>query len=386
MRRVRGQALIFVLALLASLVAAFTLAHASGRLVHSKARLVNAADAAAFSAATWEACVLNFESYMNRAVIANEVAIAQAVSLSSWLDYTERTVERIDTVARYVPYLGQATTALAQIIGRTNAVAQPALSFSAGTLSGVSHELAAAAESMHLASLPAGRDLIERVLAENVAGAELTARGEALFAAHGVSWSRATRRYSGSLRERQNYLVLRSRDRFTADRGHELGPAGLGSVVRIPKRGGTDLIDYSTWRGMDTLALHVRTLWSWEEAAVGWGGAERGPRSRMRGDHGGTYRANRRASRAAERDMRRSQAYLGLPALRDIARPDDRRPLESSLVVEVRGHEDMIARGSARVFFERPVGRTDRRLELGSLYQPYWHARLAPDPLQGVFP
>ncbi|MCW5573857.1 MAG: hypothetical protein KIT37_12610, partial [Steroidobacteraceae bacterium] len=40
----------------------------------------------------------------------------------------------------------------------------------------------------------------------------------------------------------------------------------------------------------------------------------------------------------------------------------------------------MLALSSARVFHERPVRRADGRRELGSLYSPYWQARLATPP------
>jgi Flp pilus assembly protein TadG len=86
----RGQAFVFLLPVLAALAAAFLLVFDSGQAVSEKQRLVNAADAAALGAATWQARALNFESYMNRAVIANEAAIAQSVSLRSWSAYMNR--------------------------------------------------------------------------------------------------------------------------------------------------------------------------------------------------------------------------------------------------------------------------------------------------------
>jgi len=72
MRRLHsGQASVFVLAMVASLVTAFAVSFGAGQLVNDKMRLVNAADAAAYSAAQWEARSLNFQSYLNRAIVAN---------------------------------------------------------------------------------------------------------------------------------------------------------------------------------------------------------------------------------------------------------------------------------------------------------------------------
>jgi hypothetical protein len=56
----------------------------AGRLTSDKMELQNAADAAAYSIALTEARDLNFAAYINRAMVANEVAIGQLVGLASW--------------------------------------------------------------------------------------------------------------------------------------------------------------------------------------------------------------------------------------------------------------------------------------------------------------
>lgn len=61
----------------------------SGQLTSDKMALQNAADGMAYSVSVLEARDLNFASYMNRAVIANEVAIGQAVGLASWAFHFE---------------------------------------------------------------------------------------------------------------------------------------------------------------------------------------------------------------------------------------------------------------------------------------------------------
>ena len=120
----RGHAVAFTLALLACLAVAALLVYDSGRLVAQKRRLFDAADSAALSAAMFEARVLNFEGYMNRAIVANQVAMAQSVSLRSWLDYMTRTVDRANRVTRFVPYLGAATNTLRNVMAGVNRVAQ----------------------------------------------------------------------------------------------------------------------------------------------------------------------------------------------------------------------------------------------------------------------
>ena len=78
MPRQRGHAVVFVLALLACLLAAALLVHDSGRLAAQKRRLIDAADAATLSGAVFQARVLNFESYMNRAMVANQAMVTTA--------------------------------------------------------------------------------------------------------------------------------------------------------------------------------------------------------------------------------------------------------------------------------------------------------------------
>lgn len=386
MRRERGHAVVFTLTLLTCLGVAALLVHDSGRLVAEKRRLIDASDSAALSAAQFEARVLNFESYMNRAIVANQVAMAQSVSLRSWLDYMSRTVNRANRITRFVPYLGSATAALQRVMAGVNRAAQPLLVAGEGTLALFTADFARAGEALHLAAVPAAQDIARRTAAANFPGARLSVRGNALLAANAAGWARITRVYGGARRDRQKEVVIRSLDRFTADRGARFA---VPVIVRLEKRGGTDLLGFDTWRALDTFALHQRVLFGWRETfSVGWGGAEQGRATRLRGVHGGSHRVNRRTSRVALRDLRSARVSRGLPAMRDLARLDAassgdlRLDLELEAGVSSRGAvvRTMTARASARAFHARPVPRADRRRERASLYSPYWQARLATPP------
>ena len=91
--RQHGQALVLGLFLVFATLAVLLLMFNTGRVVDEKMRLTNAADATAWSVATLEARALNYDAYTNRAIVANEVAIAQAISLISWMHYFETAVE-----------------------------------------------------------------------------------------------------------------------------------------------------------------------------------------------------------------------------------------------------------------------------------------------------
>lgn len=423
-RRARGQALVFLLAIVASLAAAFLLTFDTGQVVVHQQRLVNAADAAAYGGAAWQARMLNFQAYANRAIVANEIAIAQAVSLRSWSDYMGRTLENVDSIARYVPYLGQATTALRQGWSGADAALQPSLQALEAVASTVNVALSAAQGVAHGAGIVGAEEIARRTLAASGAGVSPSAAAPALFAANAVAWTRFTTTYAGPARARLRAVVMEGRDGFTRTRNTRLstGPASL--LVRLEKRGGTELIGYEAWRGMDTLALHTRRAVLFgrfrERLPIGWGAAENARMaSAARGDHGGTWGTNPRTSALAALRITgvgpmRARVYPGLPATRDLVdmqRRDERtvefavdaqrdaaripssanslgvtalqvpggRP--ASLVAQPpRGR--YYALGAARAQFERPGGRADARREYPSLYSPYWVARLAPVTLR----
>ncbi len=98
-----GQVLL--LALLLAAVGAFLLlaVFSSGQVLATRDRLVGAADAAALSAATWRARVLNTIAYTNRAIVAQEVALAQSVTLASWARHFDSLAGNAEALATLHP-------------------------------------------------------------------------------------------------------------------------------------------------------------------------------------------------------------------------------------------------------------------------------------------
>jgi len=104
----RGQALVFVtITMLAVLLALLTM-YSMGQLATSKMKLQNTADAAAYSAAVAQARDYNFSAYTNRAMIANQVVIAQIVGLTSWARNYENTFA---TLTPQVEWMAQGVVA-----------------------------------------------------------------------------------------------------------------------------------------------------------------------------------------------------------------------------------------------------------------------------------
>jgi len=402
---------VLLLALVASLVACFAVAYSSGQLVNDKMRLVNAADAAAYSAAVWEARSLNFQSYLNRSIVANEVALAQLVSLRSWSRYVDTATRNGARVAQYIPPLAGPIRALAQGWGAVDATLQSTLpGIEAGLSSWNVTVLANAQAVSHQQAAIVAADLVSEVATRNEPRARVTEATRLLQARNGAQWqNQFTDRYrrgGGDLR-RYTTLLMDSRDGFTRSRRADL-PVPI-PLLAVARRGGTDLVAENSWRGVDTLSAHLDLLLASVEIPIGWGAAEQQRVAvAQRGQHGGSLSRNPVASRLALRALRPQRGYRGVPEIRDIITPsrrDDRTlryavalsmPAASiqtadrlfmrtgirspdgtthSLAPRLAG-DAIHALGAAEVHFRRPQSRSDGRREYPSLFNPYWHVRL----------
>ena len=105
-----------VLASLAIGIAAIFISHRVSRAVTQESVVVNAADAAAYSGASWTARRLNLIAYTNRALIANHIAVGHLVAYISWLRYVDESAGRIAHYSRYIPYVGAATSAAERLV------------------------------------------------------------------------------------------------------------------------------------------------------------------------------------------------------------------------------------------------------------------------------
>ena len=90
-----GQAMVFTLVFGAAAALVALLLFNSGMLANAKTRLQNAADAGAYSGAVLQARDHNFSAYTNRSMVANQVAVAQLVSLKSYLEDAADTHRRM---------------------------------------------------------------------------------------------------------------------------------------------------------------------------------------------------------------------------------------------------------------------------------------------------
>lgn len=416
-RFVRGQALAMLLPLLIILVTAFWWVLEAGESAIEKQRLRNTADVAVLAGAVWQAKVQNFDAYTNRAIVANEAFIAQAVSLRGWSEYIDQLLPRASLITAPVPYLGPVMTTLQRSWAAINSAMQPALQATETTTSALNHEIAAAQRVMHLSVPIVLPQLVRNVVESNDPRYRITAGGESQLIDSAAEWRDYASFYGGSFRWRQLDVIERSMDGFSHERNWSLALLPGGPVGRLEKRAGTNLINFDTWRSMDTLAMHQRRYLLFgrmrEVGPIAWSALENGQRTVLRGVHGGAYVTNPRTARLAEAQLRHTSGYFGLPSMYDlsasqraafappvvsvrIALPDEERRGAGSLfgfkavagldgqaysLSESKGGTAMFAESAATTAFSRPMPRADGGRELPSLYNPYWRPRLARVPL-----
>lgn len=429
--RQRGQALALALALLVIGAGGLFFLFRGGQTLAHKTRLVNAADAAAYSAAVWRARVLNFNAYSNRAIVAQEAAVAQAVTLLSWSRYFEQFAENAARVARAYPPVGVVFEAIAEAASAARelveATAATEIRLRAGPGVGYKELLQASQELLTLSAGVFG--------ASAVANETARANDSRFFAfalPDGGAYTGFTRRYaSDEDRERLRDVVMRSLDDFTrGPRETDLVLWGLpascilsldgpsGSFQMFRKRGGTTLAPgLDRWEAVDNASLHDnrrrgfpgRRCRRVELLPVGWGGAEASldeALGRSAARPGGVD-INPAALRLAEGRMSEEASageglYSGISRVRELAYENlaSQRYPRSRVAVLARVDAARLPRNpeleqpagrlrppgahaggrlwalaAAEVHFVRPPVEP-RRVEYASLYNPYWQARL----------
>jgi hypothetical protein len=437
--RSRGQAAIWLLGTLAASAAVMYAVFNTGQVIVGKQRAVNAADAAALAGATAEARLLNLMAYANRGVIANEVFLAQLLSLESWVQYLEQTagnIEMVLNIASLIPGVAAFAQPAAKVMDKVEMIADKAkdglhkgIDVYIPVLEGVKTGLKAAEGAIRLGggllAEDAARNLVKANrtdfngrLDKGVVIADTKLVKEATFVKNNADWVQFTKLYDGNERGDGKYILEQSLDRFTANRP---GQGWLNFSVwlaGLEKGGGSKLQGYDRWESQDTLEIWERSKGKKDYKPVGWGRAN----ADENGNSGGTWSPKRDAQKNARKDGGEHRNWSGVPSLYDIAdkKQASREELGLDFVVAVArpGGNDFTttsmamdtttsksvtgsahmplkqqdaqnaAFGKARVFFERPrrgltndftasgLWRPDGAKEYGSLYSPYWQARL----------
>jgi hypothetical protein len=193
-RGLSGQAAVMTLIFGVILVLVVLFLFRAGRMTADKMELQNAADAMAFSVSTVEARDLNFAAYTNRAIIANEVAIGQALGMASWAYHWKSIGEFLIEYDKFLsaPTLGISTSILQPMsqafitpggifitIMRGYAKAMTAVNHNINKAYGIAQQI------YHLASIVNTLGLLEESIDANAPeGTEMSGYGILMLIAH----------------------------------------------------------------------------------------------------------------------------------------------------------------------------------------------------------
>ncbi len=443
-RHQRGQSLIYgIFMLIAGCVALFFLFN-TGQLTQEKTKLVNTADAVAYSAGIMHARTLNYMAYTNRAMLANTVAIAQLVSLSSWIQYADKlstygitSISAVKYPAFYASYLSAITAGpyTKKLLIDTEALE---------TLARVSDEiirkeLMTAQYAAYQGMVVARRQVMNEVAQANYRN-DGTVEVDDLPLTGGNELQRFITRYEDKQRTRfaQVAQTAVNQDSFNKKRSWDMpstpigvcpGALATGRLDALRRRGGTNLIGFDEWKATDTLSE-----WRWvpksksdplcrglSETPQGWGTQAASDTNNIDTDlthYDASALVNPGATGLAHFTSSSRWNYSGLPSFYDLSehqlKENDprlqfairvRRKInqtrtsegQSSIATSKRlnqfhatpaGGQELVAVSASEVFIERPptahanqYGQANGKPEeLGSLFNPYWQVRLIHSP------
>jgi hypothetical protein len=403
------------LAMLIMSAAGLFLMFDSAQVVTNKARLVNAADASAYSAASWRARVFNYIAYSNRAIIAQEIAVAQAVTLDSYAHYFATFAESVDTLANFWPPLKAFTEAMKEAARYAKQITTKAASAEILLRDAPRVGYKTLLQHSQTLMMNAGNAFGGSAVANEVARTT-DKRFFAFVLSDGKKYRNFTKKYeSTSDRRRLQQVVLDTLDPFTAGERNQttLMSAGFGCApAEYRKRGGTILTpELERWEAGDTGSFHIGLGGLFrcngvELYEMGWGGAESSVRhnsQRLQGNPG-NVKDNPKAFRKANEEFGGSHSGTGIAkvyGLRNISGVQSHfQTSRLTVLAQMRGESiktsatvgvgagslakspnwlgsKLWAVSSAEVYFSRPPDAPERT-EYANLYNPYWQVRLVP--------
>ena len=439
--RQKGQALPFGLALLMVTSLGALVLFNTGQVAIEKQRVVDTADSAAYSGLVWQARALNFQAYTNRAMVANQVSIAQAVSLKSWAAYANDVARKLQVTLGWVPYVGALVQGAANAVRTVKSVIDPVTRGMVVVADTVNRALSASQQAMFVSSFAATPEIVKTVVAASDPDFSMgTAYSLAGIASNLNDWRTFTEKHNGRDMDAMAgrlEVINASRDPFTQRRDWSMFTIWLGlSEFKMRREGSTRLVlieknGRATWEwvGKDTLSLHEKRL-TWtgtkrHEQELGWAAANaKTTRDRsqvVRECRKGSGKVsncrwtdhNRDAEKAADTTIRSAGTYSGVQAFRTLSESALRQrendpvlrlrievtaPTNSvrTSAAHVNGkhfNTDVVAPGDklssisvAEVYYRRPDAYGSKTAavarQAANGYNPYWDVRLAPISLK----
>ena len=289
----RGQAMPLGIALILFSVLGALVVYNTGQSVSQKARLVNAADAAAYSGLQWQARALNFTGYTNRAMVANQVSLAQAVSLSSWATYGMIMAENLEKVLSAIPVVNAIASGVSVVMNTIEAIVTPVAGAMLQVIDKVNAGVSIAQEAMYTTSYLATPEIVKAVATQT----DPEFNVETAYTVAGVlrnlnEWESFSEKVSD---EREDYDKVRERAQIIRDSQDAFSRARDWSFfngylyvlpflkVDLKKEGETRLIEREgsdglewEWKAKDSMSFHTKVRvpfrgWKGVEIPVGYG-------------------------------------------------------------------------------------------------------------------
>lgn len=275
----RGQALPLGLVFIAAAALLMLVVFNTGQIASEKARVVNTADAAVYSGLVWQARSLNFQAYTNRAMVANQVSIAQLVSLGSWTSYGRINSRNLDYAIGWIPVVAPFTKAALQGMTQIENVVQNAAKVAIPVIDGATTVLSVVQEGVYNASYVAMPEVVSTIVKANDGRYRATSTYSiAANLRSAQAWQSLTARQqrADSGLARKAGIIRESRDDFSGNRGWNRLPGVPRRIYVTPidrfsivKEGTTRLLQNGAeweWRGKDGLPVH------WEHYKCSWKG------------------------------------------------------------------------------------------------------------------
>jgi len=278
-----GYASLFFGLILSLIIFSAYYMYESSAATNEKIKLQNIADATAYSASLVHARELNYIAYTNRAMIANQVLIAQSISLISWARFASDLTDKIETLSKLAgpaaPFLvGGLQVALNSVEAGLES-AEIALRGYIVAVDGVIDLLSFSQKAMHIGSVAAIQNTIRTIAAENDASVELSG----LIANSTMGLGQAKNfnfieevhlNHHLALNDQKEHhkkmnqmkeMILSSRDDFSKIRQQkaEVYIVPINTKLRLQYHGSTAMTEkflgkgYYNWAAIDTLSLHI---------------------------------------------------------------------------------------------------------------------------------
>ncbi|MEM5551763.1 hypothetical protein HJP15_12360 [Pseudoalteromonas sp. NEC-BIFX-2020_002] len=377
MHKERGQSLVLGSVFLATIVMSILYLFNVSQQNLNKTKLQNSADATVISAAHLLSRDLNFKAYTNRAMVANHVAIAQYVGLSSWGNMSEKAGENLANVTSWIPLVGQITSAVEGVLRAINQVLQPAMNGAVLATDIVNTGLSISQDLMNSATMLAVVETSNDVLEANDNEAYVdiaSAVGVGEFLLHDwVNFQGSFDRNDDTGRYQEHFdLITNSVDPFTKNRSFGWGFPFTQTIfpnkVNTRQTGGTELFkngsDAEVWSAMDTLGFHVYFFsckftsgckWRGGEVPAGWGASHAGSDKnttnyRSRNYYGRSRGINGTASRFAYRNEEDiNSSYSGLQSFYDITDTEQKNVAPMLTLVVSKNKSDITTSSSLNI-------------------------------------